>query len=171
MDRPAVDLASFREALARTARSAVVVTIGDRDEGLLAWEALAGFLTVSREPPLVAVSLGRRTRALALARRQTRLALNVMGEWDEALARRLAEGRTELAPLLDHLADVPVLPSALAVLAGRTVEFTPAGDHVLVTVLVEAVRYDDGWPLVEYRGKFYRLVPPEILESLAANFE
>lgn len=152
----------FRAALSRFATGITVVTMlgttpdgEERPFGI----TVNAFLSLSLDPPLVAVSIDKRARAHATLMGATRFGVSVLA--------------ADQAPVSDHFAGRPVEPvgvpyeeydgfpvirGAIAQLVLRAEQRFDVGDHTLFVGRVEALRYADGAPLV-YFGSAYRRLP------------
>jgi flavin reductase len=166
MTRPAHE--AFRKALSRFATGVTVVTV-DRpgDEGAHGMTANA-FASVSLEPMLVLVCIGRKAHAHALVRREKRFGISVLTEDQEALARHFAQPNqhpSDEARLHFRFArtkrGTPYIEGALALLECRLVSEFAAGDHTVFIGAVEDMHSSEGRPLLYYRGKYRRLPPVE----------
>ena len=119
------------------------------------------FTSVSLEPPLVLVSLGRTTRAAAALRPGSAYAVNVLHHGQRDLAMRFA-GRPRSSPGEARVewevrAGVPHLAGCGAHFRCVAQDVHGAGDHVLVVGLVEEFQAHGHPPLLFYRGAFEQL--------------
>lgn len=151
--------ASFREAMARHAAGAVVVSTRDRAgfRGLTA----TSFTGVSLEPPIVLVCLD------SLA--QTRDAVVEMRLFNVSLLERrqefIAERFAGRAPLVDPTwravphrlgaNQLPIIEGAIAWLECRLLDLRPAGDHDVVFGEVTGAGSSSGEPLVLWQRSFW----------------
>ena len=106
----ALDTVEFRRALGHFATGVTVVTYAARDADEFRGTTVNSFTSVSLDPPLVLVSLGRQTRAAAALRPGTPYAVNVLHHRQRHLALHFA-GRDGLAaePGAEILVDFPEL--------------------------------------------------------------
>jgi len=145
----------LRNAMGRFATGVTVITTrdGDSAHGMTA----NGVLSVSLDPPLVLVSLGR-CRMAEMLPRTGRYAISVLAEEQAPLAAHFAGRATPGArPRLVDLRGLPVVEGALAHLVCRVSALHPAGDHCLWVGRVEHMEHRDGAPLLFYAGAFHGL--------------
>jgi flavin reductase (DIM6/NTAB) family NADH-FMN oxidoreductase RutF len=151
----------LRAALAQFATGVAVVTtrgLDGRSVGL----TINSFASVSLEPPLVLWSLSRRSSSLADFSAARTIAIHVLSEHDDALARRFA------APCTDRFSGlarsigpngVPLLENGLARFICTPYEQHPAGDHVIFIARVEHCERTGGAPLLFHAARFRGLAP------------
>ncbi|WP_431032177.1 flavin reductase family protein [Streptomyces sp. P6-2-1] len=146
----------FRDCLGRFATGVTVVTTshGDGVHGA----TVGSFVSVSLTPPLVMVSLDRRSRMCGLLLETPSFGVDILAEHQRGLALHFA-GR----PLP---ADVPLPwePGAPPRLAGCAAHLDcvpwaayDGGDHVLHVAEVRAFSVGDAEPLVFHKGAFRAL--------------
>jgi flavin reductase (DIM6/NTAB) family NADH-FMN oxidoreductase RutF len=153
-----MDTMEFRRALGHFATGVTVVTYAPQDADEFRGTTVNSFTSVSLDPPLVLVSLGRQTRAAAALRPGAAYAVNVLHHGQRDLAMRFA-GRPprnchvnwEVRSGVPHLADCAAYFRCVA----RDVH--EAGDHVLVVGQVEEFQAAGHPPLLFYRGAFGHL--------------
>ena len=149
----------LRAAMRRFPAPVAVVTAdyeGDRI-GL----TVGSLISVSLDPPLVAISLGRTQAAHELIRGARAFAVSLLSGKQEELARRFAQGRPPLA--LWQGVDAresdagPLLPGALAWLQCTLWGTYDAGDHTLFVGEVVALELGaDEEGLVYRHGAYLR---------------
>jgi flavin reductase (DIM6/NTAB) family NADH-FMN oxidoreductase RutF len=169
---------AFRRTLGMFATGVTVITtrVGDQVHGMTA----NAFTSVSLQPPLVLVSVDRRSRMNGLLHEGTHFAVNILEARQTALSDRFA-GRTVEAvpePTFSVVRETPVVDGALAHLVCRVARSYWGGDHSLFLGRVEYARYGEGEPLLFHGGRYERLVrdtrvfsalPAELLEGLLAG--
>ncbi len=116
------------------------------------------FMSVSLDPPLVAVSLDKRARAHATMLEAPRFGISVLAEGQEGLSDVFA-GRPVQPPSqpFEEFAGFPVVRGALTHLVLSSYQAHDAGDHTIFVGRVEALRYADGQPLLFFKGKYENL--------------
>lgn len=116
------------------------------------------FMSVSLDPPLVAVSLDKRARAHATMLAAPRFGISVLAEGQEGLSDVFA-GRPVQPPSqpFEEFAGFPVVRGALTNLVLSSYQAHDAGDHTIFVGRVEALRYDHGQPLLFFKGKYENL--------------
>lgn len=157
----AIDAMEFRRALGHFATGVTVVTYAPEGVDEFRGTTVNSFTSVSLDPPLVLVSLGRQTRAAAALRPGSAYAVNVLAHGQRDLALHFA-GRVEPDTRVewDVRAGVPHLATCGAHFRCVARDVHGAGDHVLVVGLVEEFRAYGHPPLLFYRGAFEHLHAP-----------
>jgi flavin reductase (DIM6/NTAB) family NADH-FMN oxidoreductase RutF len=145
--------AEFREALAHFA-SGVVVVAAHTPSGPAGFTASA-FSSVSLEPPLVLVCVGKTASAFAGVVGAPRFGISVLQEKQGWIAEQFARpgDRFAGAPIVAG-PDVPWIGGALAQFACEPHARHDAGDHVILVGAVVEVRIASGRPLVHYSRAF-----------------
>lgn len=145
----------FREVMAGVPTPVSVVT--SMADGLPHGTTVSAFASLSMEPPMVLVSLDRRSELLALVRESQRFGVNVLGADQSALALSFArKGGTRkfdgVRWEIDH--DLPRLPGAPGWLACELAQLVDGGDHVVALGTVVAADTEHGRPLT-YHGRLF----------------
>lgn len=154
----AVDPRQLRNCLGHFATGVTVVSC--EHEGRPHGATVNAFTAVSLNPPLVMVSLDRRTKASRLLGHRP-YTINVLRERQDRLARHFA-GQTTVSSIewvLSTSDHPPRLAGSLAYFECRPWQTYDGGDHQLMLGEVLDFQYQGGDPLVFYRGRFRHLVP------------
>ncbi|MGH3265423.1 MAG: flavin reductase family protein [Trebonia sp.] len=163
---------AFRRALGHFVTGVTVVTYAPEGVDEFRGTTVNSFTSVSLEPPLVLVSLGRQTRAAGALRPGSAYAVNVLTHGQRDLAMYFA-GRpvaTTRVPW-EVRSGVPHLANCGAHFRCVARDVHDAGDHVLVVGLVEEFQAYGHPPLLFYRGAFERLhAPVRRDDELAGDF-
>lgn len=170
----ALDSMEFRRALGHFATGVTVVTYQPEgtdlsgSTGECRGTTVNSFTSVSLDPPLILVSLGRRTRSAAALRTGSPFAVNVLHHGQRDLAMHFA-GRPKPDTLVgwEVRAGVPHLASCAAYFRCVARDVHEAGDHVLVVGLVEEFQAYGHPPLLFYRGAFEHLRTPAVPQPAA----
>lgn len=144
----------FREAMSRFAAGVTVVSArhGEEERGMTA----TAFMSLSLEPPLVALGIWEGAKVLPLLEAARAFTVSLLREGQEAVSEHFAGRPQEGVGLVGGRVE-----GALAVLRCRLEAVYPGGDHRLVVGRVEAVELGDpGAPLVYYARGYRRLVWP-----------
>jgi flavin reductase (DIM6/NTAB) family NADH-FMN oxidoreductase RutF len=153
-----VDVRQLRNCLGHFTTGVTVVT--SAHEGEPHGATVNAFAAVSLDPPLVLVSLDRRTTTSRLLDGNP-FTVNVLRAGQKDLALHFAGGRAvadvRWAPRNGHLA--PRLTDVLAYLACSPWRSYNGGDHTLFLGKVEEYAYFGGEPLLFFRGKFTGVQP------------
>ena len=169
---------AFRRTLGMFATGVTILTTrsGEQIHGMTA----NAFMSVSLRPPLVLISIDRRTRMYGLLHEGRRFGVSVLEAHQTGLSDRFA-GRTRddlPEPRFQIVRDTPLVEGALAHLVARVVRSYWGGDHSLFLGQVEYAHYGTGRPLLFHGGRYERVVqhspvfsalPPEVLERVLAT--
>lgn len=149
----AIDAGGFKQAMSRWASGVTVVTA--QYDGVRHGMTVSSFASVSLDPPLVMVCIGKAAPTHDTIRKGERFVVNVLAETQEEISIRFAtkhEDRFEGVALRTGQLGVPIIEGCLAAIECRLHETLPGGDH---TIFVgEVVRADvaDGSPLIYFQG-------------------
>src|ERR671910_131112 len=149
---------ALRRTLGMFATGVTVITTRERDQvhGMTA----NAFMSVSLEPPLVLISVDRRTRMCGLLHEGRTYGVSVLCEQQSELSDRFA-GRTNPNapdPRFEIVHDTPLVKGALAHFVAKISRSYWGGDHSLFLGAVEYARYrEDGQPLLFHGGRYERL--------------
>jgi flavin reductase (DIM6/NTAB) family NADH-FMN oxidoreductase RutF len=151
----------FRSAWRKFPSGVAVVTTSDEDGGLHGMTAVS-VLSISTEPPMVLVSVGRERRTFANLERLGRFGLNILSDdqtgWAEHFALPPQERGSGLPGEYRVAASgVGILEGSLAFMDCNVVAKHDAGDHVLFIGQVESAEGRDGSPLVHLEGEYLSL--------------
>lgn len=116
-------------------------------------------MSVSLDPPLIAISLDHRSKMLGKLRASGRYAVNILSSHMHPHTLRFAGRRDETLQnlFLEH-DGLPVLREAAALLVADVVQQVDAGDHVIVLGQVRHLDRDpEAAPLLFHAGQFGQL--------------
>jgi flavin reductase (DIM6/NTAB) family NADH-FMN oxidoreductase RutF len=157
---------AFRRSLGMFATGVTVLTTRVRDQvhGMTA----NAFMSVSLSPPLVLISLDRRSRMCGMLHEGNRFGVSVLAqgqtELSDFFARRGARG---VQPEFFIMRETPLVEGALAHFVARVVRSYWGGDHSLFLGHVEYARYGKGEPLLFHGGRYERMLgEPELFSRL-----
>jgi len=153
-----IESALFRRAMSRLPTGVTVLVAPDPSGGFIGMTASA-VTALSLEPPMVLACIGHAAAAHDALTCCTTLGVNVLAADQEAVSRhfadrtsqRFAAGALETTP-----SGLPRLPGALACLEVRRTAVHEAGDHSIVTGVVEWACAGDGAPLLYVLGGYTR---------------
>lgn len=158
-----MDVREYRNCMGRFATGVTVVTC-NTDEGRHGLTANS-FTSVSLDPPLVLVSVDRKTKAFE-SMKDNSFTVNILKSSQEDTAMHFAGRPKEVEPFEwvdgEH---APRLAESLAHIECKPWAAYDAGDHVLYIGLVENFTYSDGDALTYFAGKFGSLEAPEELKA------
>jgi flavin reductase (DIM6/NTAB) family NADH-FMN oxidoreductase RutF len=137
---------------------AVVTTMRD---GQPHGTTVSAFCSLSLEPPLVLVSLDRRSQLLREIRRTRRLCINVLAAGQEDLAVRFARKGPDKFAGLEWLAkhELPVLPRCRSWVTAAVQRVVAAGDHMTISALIFDAQVNDAAPMLYHARGFTQPVP------------
>ena len=151
-DDPAVAL---RQTLGMFATGVTVVTtlVSEQIHGMTA----NAFMSVSLEPPLVLISVDRRTKMCSLLHQECRFGVSVLAHDQRALSDRFAgqpaDGGPEPSFVIVH--EAPVVEGAAAHFVAIIDRSYWGGDHSLFLGRVEYARFTpDARPLLFHGGQY-----------------
>jgi flavin reductase (DIM6/NTAB) family NADH-FMN oxidoreductase RutF len=146
---------ALRRTLGMFATGVTVITAlkGEDVHGMTA----NAFMSVSLEPPLVLISVDRRTSMCALLHEGMHYGVSVLCDSQAALSDRFA-GRTDgPEPRFLVVKDTPLVDGAIAHFVARVERSYWGGDHSLFLGRVEYARQNPGTPLLFHGGRYEKL--------------
>jgi flavin reductase (DIM6/NTAB) family NADH-FMN oxidoreductase RutF len=149
---PAVAL---RRTLGMFATGVTVIT-ALKDEQVHGMTANA-FMSVSLEPPLVLISVDRRTKMCGLLHEGMHYGVSVLCEAQAALSDRFAGRDDKEEPRFLVVRETPLVDGALAHFVARVERSYWGGDHSLFLGRVEYARQNPGTPLLFHGGRYEKL--------------
>jgi flavin reductase (DIM6/NTAB) family NADH-FMN oxidoreductase RutF len=149
---PAVAL---RRTLGMFATGVTVITAlsGEEVHGMTA----NAFMSVSLEPPLVLISVDRRTKMCTMLHEGMHYGVSVLCESQAALSDRFAGRSDKEEPKFLIVRETPLVDGALAHFVARVERSYWGGDHSLFLGRVEYARQNEGTPLLFHGGRYERL--------------
>ncbi|NGP07179.1 flavin reductase family protein [Rhodococcus sp. 14C212] len=146
---------TFKDVMAHVATPVAVVTSMDGD--LPFGTTVSAFTSLSMRPPMVLVSLDRRSETLELITASKKFGLNVLGRDQQGTALKFAKkgGRGKFHGVrwdLDH--DLPRIAGAAGWIACHVEQLVEGGDHVVVLGHVVAAENNYSDPLTYHRREF-----------------
>lgn len=161
MTEPLFDSADFRQVCGHFPTGVTAVTAVTA-EGTCAALTVNSFTSVSLEPAKVLFCLATTSSSYPTLVAAERIAIHILGQDQEDVARRFATSGLSGADKLGGVGwvpgpdGVPLLPGTPAVLVGKADALINSGDHVIVLVDVDHVHLKptDVPALSFYRGRF-----------------
>src|ERR1700733_8294192 len=149
-----MDPETFREALAGVCTPVSVVT--SHREGRPPGTTVSAFCSLSLEPPMVLVSLDRRSDLLAIVSESRVFGINVLNHGQQALALNFARKGTSKFDGVEWELDrgVPRIAGAATWLVCKLEQLHEGGDHLIAVGLVEHAESGPGNPLLYRRHEF-----------------
>jgi flavin reductase (DIM6/NTAB) family NADH-FMN oxidoreductase RutF len=148
---------ALRRTLGMFATGVTVITT--RKGGQVHGMTANAFMSVSLEPPLVLISVDRRTKMCGLLHEGWRYGVSVLCETQATLSDRFAgrSGDDLPAPRFELVRDTPLVEGALAHFVAVVSRSYWGGDHSLFLGRVEYARHHEGTPLLFHGGRYERL--------------
>jgi flavin reductase (DIM6/NTAB) family NADH-FMN oxidoreductase RutF len=148
---------ALRKTLGMFATGVTVITAlkGEQVHGMTA----NAFMSVSLQPPLVLISVDRRTKMCGLLHEGMHYGVSVLCETQSALSDRFAgrQGENLPEPRFQLVRETPLVDGALAHFVARVERSYWGGDHSLFLGRVEYARQNAGTPLLFHGGRYEKL--------------
>lgn len=158
-----IDPRTFRATMGRFATGVTVVSM--RQDDIVHGITVNAFMSVSLDPPLVAVCIDKRANAHQTLLESDRYGVSVLQHDQEALSDYFA-GRAvgELPDPFVELDGFPVIGGALAQMVCRIADAHEAGDHTLFIGHIESLARRRGRPLLYVGGRYAHVDELELSE-------
>lgn len=144
----AFDSLTFRKACGQFMTGVTIVTTADEEIGP-AGLAANSFTSVSLDPPLVLISVGREANSYRALENSGRYAVHILGAHQEELCRRFARSELTGTEKLEGvswkpgLGEVPLLDDYLVRFECRVINAIAGGDHVIYLGEVERLEMEE----------------------------
>jgi flavin reductase (DIM6/NTAB) family NADH-FMN oxidoreductase RutF len=161
------------KALARSWAATVTVVTARRRAASIAPEkpeidgfTATAFLTVSIDPPIIAVSVGRSSGADALLKESEAFAVNFLSADQAEVSAAFARPSRDRGNLLDRFrwkpdaAGVPLLEGSAGAFSAKVRQVVEAGDHLLVLGDVQAIHQGIPGATLVYCNRTYGQFEP-----------
>jgi flavin reductase (DIM6/NTAB) family NADH-FMN oxidoreductase RutF len=150
----------FRNAMGKFATGVTVITteIHGNVHGMTA----NAFMSVSLNPKLVLVSIGKKAQMLKYIQESKTYAVNILSQDQKVLSMNFAgQLEKQVDVEFEQLGGLPVIKDALAQISCRVVNEVQAGDHTLFIGEVVDINIIDQNPLLFFSGKYHQLAQNE----------
>lgn len=165
----AIDPRLLRNACGQFGTGVTIITTHceGRDHGMTA----NAFMSVSLDPPIVAISIARSARIQSSIHKASRFAVSVLAEGMEDLAWHFAgRPKPDLGDVFERRNDLPVIANAVAYFVTDLVEEIIAGDHTIFLGHVREMSLEHiKNPLLFFRGRFGSLADPHPAPPMLEN--
>ena len=165
---PRLDPDAYREVMGRFVTGVTVVTcLDERGRRVQPWgTTVNAFSSVSLDPPLVLVCIGRERSIHPVIARSGRFAVNILGEESQELSDCFAGAPH--SPAKEAFCEagyrpgpggLPILEAALAHVECEVERTLEAGDHTIYLARVTSLGTSEvhPLPLLYYRGRYLRI--------------
>lgn len=149
----AIDAGGFKKAMSRWVSGVTVVTA--EHSGVRHGMTVSSFSSVSLDPPLVLICIGKAAPTHDTIRKGERFVVNVLAEGQEAISIRFAtkhDDRFEGVAVHDGQLGVPIIEGCVAAIECRLFETLPGGDHTIFVGEVVNAELAEGSPLLYFQG-------------------
>jgi flavin reductase (DIM6/NTAB) family NADH-FMN oxidoreductase RutF len=149
----AIDAGGFKKVMSRWASGVTVVTA--EHDGVKNGMTVSSFASVSLDPPLVLVCIGKAAPTHDTIRKGERFVVNVLSDTQEAISIRFAtkhDDRFEGVAVRSGQLGVPIIEGCLAAIECRLHETLPGGDHTIYVGEVVHADIAEGSPLLYFQG-------------------
>lgn len=166
----AIQPRTFRDACGLFGTGVTVITVhhDGHDHGMTA----NAFMSISLDPPLIAISIAATAKMLPRIQQSGRFAVSILASHMEDLAWHFGgKPRPDAAVAgFERHAGLPVVANAVATLVCDVVDEVVAGDHTIVVGRVCDLACDsERKPLLFFRGKFGEVADPHPAPTLIDN--
>lgn len=155
-----IDPKDFRNVTGSFATGVTVIaTQGDTNvHGMTA----NAFTSVSLDPPLILVSIGKNANTHELIKTNKKFSVNFLKEDQKEIAGYYAKKvpNPEIESKLHYMMtkdEIPVMTDSLASLACTLWETYDGGDHTLYIGRIEELEVKEGTPLIFYKGAYHNI--------------
>ncbi len=150
----------FRNAWSNFATGVTVISTKE-DDGRVHGMTANSVTSVSLEPPLALITIAHERNSYPLVKRNGRFGISVLNARQQGIARHYtvpAQIRETLtAPEFEALGESMVVTDSLAAMDCRVVDSVEAGDHTIFIAKLEAIRINEGDPLLYFRSSFAQI--------------
>lgn len=157
----AIDPRQLRDACGQFGTGVTVITThcNGHDHGMTA----NAFMSISLEPPLLAISIAKSAKMLSNIQTSGVFAVSILAEGMEDLAWHFAgKPKPDLCDIFERRDGLPVIANAAATFVTELANEIAAGDHTIFLGRVREMSHDlEKKPLLFCRGKFGGLAHPE----------
>jgi flavin reductase (DIM6/NTAB) family NADH-FMN oxidoreductase RutF len=146
----------FRRACGRFATGVTIASVLDA-QGAPHGLTVNSFASVSLDPPLVLICLGRDVSVIDHFRTANTFGINVLSEGQRHLSDRFARKGHDRFDGLEWRpgqTGVPLLTGVLAAMECRTIQQFTSGDHDIFVGEMLAARVADGEPLIYFASRY-----------------
>jgi flavin reductase (DIM6/NTAB) family NADH-FMN oxidoreductase RutF len=151
--------AEFRRACGRFATGVTIASVLD-GQGIPHGLTVSSFTSVSLDPPLILICLGRRVSAIDAFNASAHFGINVLAEHQRDLAERFAskgQDRFDGLKWRRGKTGVPMLAGVLAAIECAVRQRFTAGDHDVFVGEMIGARMARGAPLIHYASHYRHL--------------
>ncbi|PZX02950.1 flavin reductase (DIM6/NTAB) family NADH-FMN oxidoreductase RutF [Psychrobacillus insolitus] len=149
----------FRKAMGKFATGVTVLTT--IHEGDIHGMTANAFMSVSLDPKLVVISVGKYARFLDKVTQSKRFAVNILAE-DQQLVSQHFAGKPQGEVQFGTLDGLPVIDGAIAQITCEVASVYEEGDHTLFIGRVTDLKLEEKNPLLFFGGQYSEVKALEI---------
>ncbi len=149
----------FRKAMGKFATGVTVLTT--IHEGDIHGMTANAFMSVSLDPKLVVISVGKYARFLDKVTQSKRFAVNILAE-DQQLVSQHFAGKPQGEVQFATLDGLPVIDGAIAQITCEVASVYEEGDHTLFIGRVTDLKLEEKNPLLFFGGQYSEVKALEI---------
>jgi flavin reductase (DIM6/NTAB) family NADH-FMN oxidoreductase RutF len=157
---------ALRDACGHFGTGVTVITThcDGRDFGMTA----NAFMSISLEPPLIAISVAKNAKILSNIQKSGRFAVSILAEGMESLAWHFAgKPQTGLGEFFQRREELPIIAKSAAYFVTDLASEIEAGDHTIFLGKINQLHHDPAKkPLLFFRGRFGGLADPHPAPSM-----
>ena len=151
-----MDSREFRNAMGKFATG--VTVISTEVDGIYHGMTANGFMSISLDPTLVAISIGERAQTLKLIQESKRFGVSILEKDQIDISKRFAgQIPSDEAFQFDLSNGFPLVEGALVQIVCRVEQEIVAGDHTIFLGRPEQLHVKDGEPLLFASGQYATL--------------
>ena len=152
----------FRKAMGKFATGVTVLTT--IHEGDIHGMTANAFMSVSLDPKLVVISVGKNARFLDKVTQSKRFAVNILAEDQQQISQHFA-GKPQGDVHFATLDGLPVIDGAIAQITCEVASVYEEGDHTLFIGRVTDLKLEEKNPLLFFGGKYSEVAALETNKS------
>jgi flavin reductase (DIM6/NTAB) family NADH-FMN oxidoreductase RutF len=152
----------FRKAMGKFATGVTVLTT--IHEGDIHGMTANAFMSVSLDPKLVVISVGKNARFLDKVTQSKRFAVNILAEDQQQVSQHFA-GKPQGDVHFATLDGLPVIDGAIAQITCEVASVYEEGDHTLFIGRVTDLKLEEKNPLLFFGGKYSEVAALETNKS------
>lgn len=149
----------FRKAMGKFATGVTVLTT--IHEGDIHGMTANAFMSVSLDPKLVVISVGKYARFLDKVTQSKRFAVNILAEDQQLISQHFA-GKPQGEVQFGTLDGLPVIDGAIAQITCEVTSVYEEGDHTLFIGRVTDLKLEEKNPLLFFGGQYSEVKALEI---------
>lgn len=145
--------ATFRDGMAHLCAPVTVITA--MDENRPHGTTVSAVMSLSMDPPLIAIALAHTSESLAIIQRTNRFGVNILAASQDPVASRFAgKGQDEFLDMpWTVAAGLPRISGAAIWIDCSATSFVGGGDHLIVVGAVRGIEHDPALAPLTYHGR------------------